>query len=168
MSRDEERLLGMLGDALAPEPAEPPADRVAHLRAQASRPRRGRELALAAAACVATLVAVVTFRAITVPPPVPTEPVTFSQIAPDVDAAGELIAHTWGTELQLVVTGLEQGAVYTVDVERADGTSAGAGTFIGVRDDPVRCNLNTAVLRPDAARFEVTSEDGNVVLAGNL
>ncbi|TCJ19924.1 hypothetical protein E0L93_02930 [Rubrobacter taiwanensis] len=79
-----------------------------------------------------------------------------------------VVAHTWGTELLLEIKGLEPGEVYTVTLERADGELVPAGTFIGVGEVKVDCQLNGAVLREDARSVSITDEAGEVVLSSEL
>jgi hypothetical protein len=102
------------------------------------------------------------------PPPVPTEAVTFTQVAPGVGVEGELIAHTWGVEVNLVATGLEDGQRYDAWLVRRDGTQVSAGSFVGVSARPVVCKLNDAVLLEDAQTFVVTLPDGEVVMEAPL
>lgn len=96
------------------------------------------------------------------------EPVAFSVTREDVSADAAVVAHTWGTEVLLEVEGLEAGEVYTVSIERMDGAPVPTGTFIGVRDATVDCQLNGAVLRQDARAVVVMSADGDVVLRSDL
>lgn len=82
-----------------------------------------------------------------------------------VDA--NLVAHTWGTEIELVARGLAPGRTYTVTFIRSDGSRVPAGTFLGVADRPVLCDLNAALLRKDATSVVVTSGSA-VVLRADL
>lgn len=75
--------------------------------------------------------------------------------------------HAWGTELELVVEGLEPGTPYTVTFFDAGGASYAAGEFLGVGDRPVVCDMNAALLREDAVCLQVPGPDG-VVLAARL
>lgn len=97
----------------------------------------------------------------------PFETVAFRQAPPGVTASGRLIAHTWGTEIQLIVTGLNDGQRYRADFYSEDGTKFSGGTFIGVAA-PMVCNLNAAILRPDVTRLRVTTDEGEVVLEAEL
>ena len=85
-----------------------------------------------------------------------------------VDASASLIAHTWGTEVNLVATGLTPGTRYTVVLVGRNGRRVTAGTFIGVSRQPVRCNLNAALLRTDAAELLVTDPRRRQVLRADL
>ena len=97
----------------------------------------------------------------------PQERLTVATASADVEAQASLVAHTWGTEIKLVLTGLDAGEEYRVTVVDRDGERVDAGTFLGVDDRPVVCDMNAAVLRSDAARMEVASRDG-VVIAADL
>jgi hypothetical protein len=102
------------------------------------------------------------------PGDVPLEPVVVSELVEGVDASAELIAHTWGTEIQLEAEGLVDGASYQAVIRRADGTQVPAGTFIGTGADRMRCNLNAALLRDQATGFTVTASDGRAVLTSTF
>lgn len=52
-----------------------------------------------------------------------------------VDAMACLVTHTRGTEIQIIIGGLEPGGVYTVDSLDDDGTLVPAGTFLGTGAD---------------------------------
>jgi anti-sigma factor RsiW len=140
------------------------------------RSRRGerrqlwvRRLAPALAAGAAAAITAVSLISLDADPPaVPTEPVTFAQVAAGVDVEGELIAHTWGVEVQFVAEGLKDGQRYIARLESADGEMIGAGTFIGISTRPIVCKLQGAVLREDARAFVVTTPEGEVVMRAVL
>lgn len=96
------------------------------------------------------------------------EPIAFSGAPEGVSTDAALVAHTWGTEVQLEVEGLQGGEVYTVTLERDGGEPVEAGTFIGVEARPVECRLNGAVLRQDARAVSVTDEAGEVVMRSEM
>ena len=96
------------------------------------------------------------------------EPISFSTEPEGVSADGEVVAHTWGTEVMLEVEGLEEGEQYKVDMTDAEGTRVSAGTLIGDNDVPVECVLNGAVLRQNAEAISVRNSDGAVVLRSDL
>ena len=104
----------------------------------------------------------------TPPQGAPREPVAFTLVSAGVDASATLIAHTWGTEVNLVATGLTPGTRYTVVLVGRNGRRVTAGTFIGVSRQPVRCNLNAALLRTDAAELLVTDPRRRQVLRADL
>jgi hypothetical protein len=100
-------------------------------------------------------------------PGAPFETVAFDQAPPGVDASGRLIAHTWGTEIQLIVTGLVDGEEYRASFYGDDGVEIDAGTFIGVTG-PMVCNLNAAILRPEVRTLRITTGAGATVLEADL
>jgi len=131
-----------------------------------------RELRRSGAALLAAGLAVVLWFAVLAPSPppprAPREPVAFTLVSAGVDASATLIAHTWGTEVNLVATGLTPGTRYTVVLVGRNGRRVTAGTFIGVSRQPVRCNLNAALLRTDAAELLVTDPRRRQVLRADL
>jgi len=96
------------------------------------------------------------------------EPISVDVSRPGIEATAGLVAHTWGTELKLEASGLRNGGTYRVSFTDDDGRRAPAGTFIGTGDEPVVCNLNAAMLRPDARSVEITDAQGNVVVSADL
>jgi anti-sigma factor RsiW len=99
---------------------------------------------------------------------VPREAVTIEAAAPGIDAAAQAIPHTWGVEITLEADGFRPGAVYEVVVVDDAGRRAGAGAFVGTGGARMRCNLNSPVLRADAAGFDVLDDRGAVVVHGAL
>lgn len=99
--------------------------------------------------------------------PVPLEAVFVSSELAGVTADADLVDHTWGLEIQLNVTGLEDGARYTTTVQSA-GREYPAGEFIGVTGVEIHCNMNSSVLRDDATSFTVWDSDGRPVLHAQL
>lgn len=85
-----------------------------------------------------------------------------------VQADAGLVRHTWGTELKLEATGLEDGGAYTVTFIRNDGTEVPGGTFLGTGGNAVRCSLNAALPLDDASRVTITDEVGAVVLDADV
>lgn len=100
------------------------------------------------------------------PPPV--EAIDLETLVDGVAAEAGLVAHTWGTEIKLEVTGLEPGGTYRVTFIRDDGTRVSAGTFIGTGPNTVRCILNAALLRENATALVVTDEVGSPVLESDI
>ena len=96
------------------------------------------------------------------------EPIAFSEAPAGVSTDAAIVAHTWGTEVNLEVEGLNPGEVYTVLIERDDGKSVSAGTFVAVETQPVECQLNGAVLRQDASAVSVKDAQGDEVLRSEL
>ena len=158
----------------APALDDPPPyleERVLERARGARRTARRRRFALrgglAAATAIAAVLTIVALRP-SDPAAPPTEPITFALIPRGVDADASLIAHTWGTELELVVTGLPAGARYTVQFVGRDGRAVPAGTFIGVSGVPVICHMNSALLRDDARELVVRGAGGGVVMRAAL
>lgn len=96
--------------------------------------------------------------------PIPTEQIAVRALDPDVTAEADLVPHTWGMEVQLTASGFTPGAAYVVTVTDDAGRTVGAGEFLGTGPREMRCNLNSSVLRADAALVQVTAPDGEVVL----
>lgn len=143
-------------------------ERVVWVVAKARRSERLRSRLIAGIAVAAACLA---FFAVGVAVPEPAGPPQESievVAAQGIDADAALVAHTWGTEVKLVVEGLRNGERYDVTFFAEDGRRVSAGTFIGVDDRPVVCVMNAAVLREDARRMEVASADGAVVLEADL
>jgi anti-sigma factor RsiW len=126
---------------------------------------RARRLVLSVATAAAAIALIGVGAAIPGPAGPPQEAITVTAASPRIDADASLVAHTWGTELKLVVSGLDAGTRYQVSFLNREGRRVAAGTFIGVSDRPVVCDMNAAVLRPDAARLEIASRDGVVLHA---
>ena len=164
-------LAGVEANRLSDEPA-PPGDlgdrmiaRVATERRSRRRARFLRAGAVAAAAAAAAVILVVTLAPPSAPPQ---EPVAFSTQDPAVEADVNLVAHTWGTEFKLVGSGFDDGRTHVVTFRRGDGTTVAAGTFIGVGDKTVTCDLNAALLREDAVAVTVSTRGGRTVLQAEL
>lgn len=99
---------------------------------------------------------------------VPTEPVELVVSDDDVDADAALINHTWGVEVRLTASGFDDGRRYRVVIVGTDGRRHPAGAFVGVGGREMVCNLNSAVLRPDASGFEVRDRRGVVVVSSRF
>jgi len=185
---EERRDLARLEKALGYEPdREPPADRVAAVRAAAERlrPRTEgpestvvarrrpgrRELLLGGIAASATAVAgYAGGRAQDSDTPVagpPTEEIEFRGQPQTVAAQARLINHTWGTELMLEVSGLPAGETYDVLYLDGAGAVTQAGSFLGVADVVMVCRFNAAPLRAVVRSIEVRTAD-HVVLRSRL
>ena len=80
----------------------------------------------------------------------------------------ELVPHTWGVEVRFAATGLQEGEVYRASVRSRDGGVSPAGEFVGVADAEIRCAMQAAVLRAEAAGFDVFDSDGLLVLSADL
>lgn len=191
MTPGDEELLRQLGAGLVPEGSGPSDERVAAVRAHASRrreqaqgaggvpdpvplaDRRRRREVLTGAVAAAVGVA---FGAVgsdvlgdDPPAPVPTGPVELAASAPGVQAEAVSIDHTWGVEIILTATGLVPGTTYRAAVQPADGsTEVSAGSFLGVEAIPVVCRMNASILRAEASSFTVADDQGVTVLAGRF
>ncbi len=158
-------------DRLDDQPVLPPGLGDAVLaRIAAERPRRAsprRALAAAAVVGVAAAGFGIGWLARPVPDPLPLEPVAV-QAGPGIEATADVVPHTWGLEVRLTGEGFTAGAVYRVVVTDEDGAAVPAGQFLGVGPAELRCNLNSSVLREDAAGFQVVAADGTVVASSEL
>jgi len=188
---DDPDLEQALGAALTPDPdRQPPADRVAALRAYAAAkadrpvdtddgtapvvplaPRHGKPRREVLVGGIAASVGVMIGAAGVLatrgddPKAVPTEPITFAAAAPEVRTTASLINHTWGVELLLDVEGLPAGAVYDVAYATAAGGTVPAGSFLSVADKLMKCRFNAAALRADVTHITVTGPDGEALRA---
>jgi len=95
------------------------------------------------------------------------EAVTWRGEPDGVDAQASVVAHTWGTETVVDVTGLDLGAGYELVVLDATGAEVASGGFVGAQDVQ-ECRLNAPVLREAADRLEVRDDDGALVMAADL
>ncbi|MDQ3737706.1 MAG: zf-HC2 domain-containing protein [Actinomycetota bacterium] len=146
---------------------------ISRMRAERAEPRRRTRglVPVAAAAAVVALAAggLVVGRALAPDAPTrPLEAIGIDELAPEIEAEAEVINHTWGMEIVLTGSGFRKGEPYGVTVVDDDGAEVSAGEFIGTGDNPMVCNLNSSVLRDDAAGFEVTGPNGEVVLATSV
>ena len=141
-------------------------DRLVHL----NRRHRGLGIAAAGAGAAAAVAAafVLGWQVRPVPPPVPLEAVAVEVTVTEIEATAGVVPHTWGMEVKLSGTGFAPGEVYRVTVADEDGGAVPAGQFLGVGSVEMNCNLNSSVLRDDAAGFEVVDAAGTVVLRSDL
>ncbi len=128
------------------------------------RERSGIEAAVAVAVAVILLIDLI--RILTVPGS--REQVLFTVMATGVHADGTLVEHAWGTELQLVVRGLRDGALYVVRFRDAAGHIVSAGTFTGAASGRVTPKLTAAVPRADLTVISVSEQGADVVLGAEL
>lgn len=130
-------------------------------------------ITISLAAAAALLVAAIGLITVLTTPPGPpglgeVEPIAFSRAPKGVSTDAAVVAHTWGTEVDLKVEGLRAGEIYTVSIERNDGEQVSAGTFVAVEAKPVECQLNGAVLRQNARAVSVKNAAGEVVMRSEL
>lgn len=169
-------------DDVAPLPVETaPAELEARVlagvdRAEARERRTAwaRRASLAAVAGAAAAAVLVVGLAVTSDDPAaevaapPMEQVDVSVTDSDLTADAALVNHTWGVEVKLTATGFDAGGRYQVTIVGTDGTRYPAGAFVGVGAKEMHCNLNSAVLRPDASGFEVRDGRGDVVVSSTF
>jgi hypothetical protein len=123
---------------------------------------------LAAAAICVVAIGLAGFTWLLEPAVALVEPVPFS-VAPGVEVEGNLIAHAWGTEIRLVVSGSRDSQTHRVTLVSENGERVNSGTFIGAGDEPVRGTFNAALLREEADRLEVrTTPGGELVFFAEL
>lgn len=175
-----------LGERIRLRIAEEQRARRAH-RARDERARRWRGLvATAAAAVVAAGVVGAAFAGGTVlgrssapsvgalPAPsasaaLPVERVDVRVLDARVGAdEASVIAHTWGVEARFEASGFTEGAVYRAAFRSSDGRVLPAGEFLGTGGAPLRCNLQSALLRRDTTGFVVLDAGGRTVLSAEL
>lgn len=158
-----------------PATAERQAQSAAPSTPSARSARRRWMTPVLAAAClvVGLAIGVGTPALLSVPPSGPPGTLgAIEQVEVDVRAAGirvdaDLVAHTWGTEAVLDVTGLDVGATYSVVFVGIDGTEFSAGEMLGSSVE-IHCRLNAAVMRDDAARLEIRDAESNPVASAAL
>jgi len=134
----------------------------------ARRARRTRWATVAAAAVIAAAAFGVGWLSRPLPPAPPLEPVAVEVAADGVRATADVVPHTWGVEVKLSGEGFLAGEVYRLSVRDEAGHEAPAGEFLGVGAQQLDCNLNSSVLREDAAGFEVVDASGAVVLTSTF
>jgi hypothetical protein len=131
------------------------------------RRRRLRWSPLAAAAICVVAMGLAGFTWFLEPAAALVEPLSF-YVARDVKVDGALIAHAWGTEIELVASGLRDRQTYEVTLVSEDGERVKAGTFIGAGDESVTGTFNAALPRKDATRLEVRTLEGEPVFFAKL
>jgi hypothetical protein len=169
------RLADVDPDRLDETPTPPPAlGQVVLARIAAEERRSARRLGVrrlaygGAAAAVAASAFGVGWLVRPVPEPPPLEPVALEVLDAGIEASADVIAHTWGMEVRLTGEGFAAGQVHRVLVTDEEGNEVAAGEFLGVGAEELRCNLNSSVLRTDAAAFAILDESGDVVLVSDL
>lgn len=145
------------------------ADRIVARTRGVPRPTAHRStLLVAAAVLVAALVGGGAGFIVGSGPAVPREAVAVRTLASTVQASATVVPHTWGIEITLDADGFEPGTAYRVVVTDNTGRMVEAGAFVGTGPEPMVCNLNTSVLRAQAAGFDVLAPDGTVVVHAEL
>jgi len=92
------------------------------------------------------------------------EPIDFAGAPTGVRVEGDLVAHTWGTETLLTVTGLPVGTAFSVVVIDDEGGEHPSGAFLGTEVE-IDCQLNAAVTRDHVRSVEIRGADGEVAVA---
>jgi hypothetical protein len=137
--------------------------------------RRPWLLAVGAAACVAVGAGGVVLGQQSIPGP-PTGPpgtlgaieqISFDGEPAGVDIDGSLVAHTWGTETILNITGLTEANPYEVVLVTVAGDSLDSGSFLG-STVAIACEMNAAVMRESVASVEIQDASGTVVARAQL
>lgn len=155
-------------ERLGEVPVAPPlADRiVAEVAREAAYDRRRgrRRLVLAVAAVVAVLALLATslIAVIGDGDDGGTAPIELAG-GPGIEGTAELTPRSWGTEVALEVSGLEDGEVYWLWLSDEDGERSIAGTFSGT-SGPTSVDLASALPLREAQRIWMTDEDDEVVL----
>ena len=144
---------------------------VAQERSRRDLQRRHRLLAAAAASVVLALggASAVLLTGDDAPPAVATERVALQARVPDLQVrSADLVPHTWGVEVTVVLTGLHPGERYHALVVDRAGRRLPAGEFLGVDDRPATCDLQAALLRQDARGFLLVDAAGTTVASADL
>lgn len=178
---DDEEGLAEVGRALGyDEDREPPAQRVADVRAQAERMRAGlghgrragsrRTVLVGGVAAAVGALAGAGVRQLAIPEEkvVPIEDLALTGVPQGVSAQARLIDHTWGTEVLLDVRDLPAERVYRVALEQRDGARVAAGSFRSVPEVLMVCRFNAAPLRADVASVLVLDADDAEVMRADL
>ena len=100
--------------------------------------------------------------------PIPLETVQVLTTAGVQAETADVIAHTWGVEARFEGTGFAAGEGYQAAFRSADGELRPAGQFLGTGTRPLKCNMQSALLRPDTEAFVVMDGDGRTVLTAEL
>ena len=101
-------------------------------------------------------------------PPIPLETVQVSTASGVQAETADVIAHTWGVEARFEGTGFDAGEVYRAAFRSTDGTLRPAGQFLGTGAEALKCNMQSALLRPDTDAFLVMDDTGRTVLTADL
>jgi hypothetical protein len=95
------------------------------------------------------------------------EEIAFTGEPTGVSVDGTVVAHTWGTETILSITGLTEADPYDVVLVTVDGDSLNSGSFLG-SSVPIDCQMNAAVMRAAVASVEIQDASGTVVASADL
>ncbi len=168
------RLSGVNADRLTDRPAVPPGlgdlvvSRLMVEQRRRWRPARWVELVAAAVVVGVVGVGLGWYASESSRPVVPVEAVAVAGTASGVSASAGVVPHTWGVEIKLTATGFSEGTPFQVVVTDRQGRDVDAGAFVGTGSVEMRCNLNSSVLRGNAAGFKVLDPGGGVVLTSSF
>lgn len=140
-------------------PARPPrglGDRIRQDigREKSAGPRRGRRIALGAAAAFMTAAAVI---------PLTAEQDQTPATSVALVRQGQMINHPWGTEVPVALSGLRDGVTYRVMTVNAAGTRLPGGSVRSSNGEPVTIRMVTAMRRDTITALIVEDEEGRVV-----
>ncbi|MCM1965893.1 hypothetical protein [Streptomyces sp. G1] len=88
-----------------------------------------------------------------------------SVAAVQVSQDGEMIAHTWGTEIPVSLSGLQDGGTYRLMTGNARGERVHAGSVQASdrTDSPMRVRLRTAMSKDTITTLYVQDADGRFI-----
>ncbi|HEV7948864.1 MAG TPA: hypothetical protein VGP24_03760 [Glaciihabitans sp.] len=95
------------------------------------------------------------------------EPISFTGEPNGVAIDGSLIAHTWGTETVLRITGLTESDPYDVVLVTAEGDTIDSGSFLG-STVTIDCEMNAAVMRDAVTSVEIQDASGTVLAKADV
>ncbi|MCU1405583.1 MAG: hypothetical protein JWQ43_1886 [Glaciihabitans sp.] len=95
------------------------------------------------------------------------ETISFDGSPTNVQIDGALIAHTWGTETVLHITGLPADASYGLVLVTDTGEELDSGSFLG-SDVAIDCEMNAAVMRASVTKVLIQDADGTAVATAEL
>lgn len=95
------------------------------------------------------------------------ELISFSGEPTGVAVDGSIIAHTWGTETVLNITGLTASVPYHVVLVSSDGDTFDSGSFLG-STVAIDCEMNAAVMRDAVTSVEIQDASGAVVATAEV
>ncbi|PRY68975.1 hypothetical protein B0I08_103181 [Glaciihabitans tibetensis] len=95
------------------------------------------------------------------------EQIAFTGEPSGVSIDGSLVAHTWGTETLLTITGLTEADPYDVVLVTLDGASLDSGSFLGSAKE-IDCAMNAAVMREAVTSVQIQDASGAVVASAEL
>ena len=157
------------------EAPQPPGDleesTLAPILGKMHRARRPRQRtswsALAAAAICIIAMGLAGFTGLV--EPAVSLPLSFSGEEPGVEVEGKLIEHAGGTEIRFVVSRSRDGQAHRVTLLSESGERFDLGSFIGIRDKPLKCTFDSELSREEATKLEVrTTPGGELVFFANL